>query len=620
LSGIVGIFHPDGARIERALLQSLADSLSYRGPDSRGTWQDGSIGLGHTLLRTTHESAGEEQPASLDGRLRITADARLDSRTELIGKIERSGRKIGRAVPDSTLILHAYSLWGAACIEHLQGEFSFGIWDARTRTLFCARDQFGIKPLYYAQAGKLFLFSNTLNCIRLHPEVSEELNDAAIGDFLLFGLNYDNATTTFRHIQRLPPAHWLSISASGLKIARYWAPPTDGRIRYTRADDYVEHFQALLQEAVADRLRAGRVGILLSGGLDSSSVAAVAKEVSGRSGQAIEIRAYTSVFDTLIADEEGRYAREVGKFLGIPIHFQALDQVELFQGWDDAQLSLPEPFDAPLFAGFLDSLRNISADCRVLLSGEGIDNLMDFQMWPYVEDLRRRGEWRRLFTEVANYAWIRPFPWRGIRARLLTLFGKEPDMPVFPEWLAADFRKRMNLQQRWKEWGKHPKLTYEHPIHPNAHASLALPQWTHMFEQEDAGATHFPVETRYPFLDLRIVNYLLALPPFPWFFQKMLLREAMAGCLPETVRMRPKTPVRNDVVSEKFRRTGAERLNQMHWNKDLDCYIDRTALQAPHGKMNAEEMSTSLRPYCLNIWLQSARRVRYNIHAEASNG
>jgi asparagine synthase (glutamine-hydrolysing) len=620
LSGIAGIFHRDGARVERALLQSFADFLSYRGPDARNIWSDGSVGLGHAMLRTTHESAGEQQPVSLEGRLWITADARLDCRAELIADIGRCGRKIGRSVPDSALILQAYAAWGAECVEHLRGDFSFAIWDARSRALFCARDHFGIKPFYYAQLGELFLFSNTLNCVRLHPNVSEELNDAAIADFLLFGLNCDNATTSLRDVQRLPPAHCLTFSSNGLKIGKYWAPPTNGRIRYAKDEEYVEHFQALLREAVADRLRVGRAGILLSGGLDSSSVAAVAKEVSGTSGPATEIRGYTSVYDSLIPDEEGRYAREVGEFLGIPVKFMAMDQAQLFEGWDDPELSLPEPVDDPFFSGFFESCRILSRECRVLLSGEGVDNLMDFQMWPYVGDLRRRGEWRRLLTEVANYVWVRPFPWRGIRARVLRLIGKEPDMPVFPQWLASDFARRMNLRERWEEWGEHPNLPFEHPIHPQAHASLSLPQWTLMFEQENAGVTHFPVETRYPFLDLRIVNYLLALPPFPWFFQKMLLRETMAGRLPETVRMRPKTPVQNDPLSAQLRRTGAERLNQMPWNKDLDRYIERAALMPPHGKMNPEQISSSLRPYCLNIWLQSARKVGYNIHAEAGNG
>jgi len=620
LSGIVGIYHRNGAPIERTLLQSLVDFLSYRGPDSRDCWMDRSIGLGHAMLRTTRESLGERQPSNLEGRFWITADARLDSRAELTAELQRSGRAVRPNAPDSELILHAYAMWGTPCVEHLRGDFSFGVWDTRNNQLFCARDHFGIKPFYYTQRQGLFVFSNTLNCMRMHPDVSGELNDAAIGDFLLFGLNYNTATTSFRDIQRLPPAHSLSISPEGINIKRYWAPPTDGRIRYSKPEEYVENFQSLLQAAVEDRLRTDRVGILLSGGLDSSSVAAVTKEVSGKCGQKTEIRGYTSVFESLIPDEEGRYARGVGKFLEIPIQFQALDRVELFEGWDDPELSLPEPLDNPLLGGFLESCRSISADCRVLLSGEGSDNLMDFQMWPYAGDLRRRGEWRRLLTELANYIWVRPFPWRGIRARFLRLFGKEPGMPAFPEWISRDFAKDMKLKERWKEWGMHPNLPLEHPIHPRAHASLSLPQWTHMFEQENAGVTRFPVETRYPFLDLRIVNFLLALPPFPWFFQKMLLREAMTGRLPETVRMRPKTPVQSDTLSEQFRRTGIERLKQMPWSKDIDKYIDRSALIPPHGKMNPEQLSNSLRPYCLNIWLQSARRIRYNMHAEGKNG
>jgi len=120
-------------------------------------------------------------------------------------------------------------------------------------------------------------------------------------------------------------------------------------------------------------------------------------------------------------------------------------------------------------------------------------------------------------------------------------------------------------------------------------------------------------------MDLRIVNYLLSLPPFPWFFEKMLLREAMAERIPERVRLRPKTPLQGDPVSAQLLKTGAEGLNQMHWSKDSDCFIERSAPVPLHAKMNAEQIRTYLRPHCLNIWLQSARRVRY-IHAGAGNG
>jgi len=120
-------------------------------------------------------------------------------------------------------------------------------------------------------------------------------------------------------------------------------------------------------------------------------------------------------------------------------------------------------------------------------------------------------------------------------------------------------------------------------------------------------------------MDLRIVNYLLSLPPFPWFFEKMLLREAIAERIPERVRMRPKTPLQGDPVSAQLKKTGTEGLNQMPWSKDSDTFIERSALVPLHDKMNAEQIRTHLRPYCLNNWLQSARRVRY-IHAEAGNG
>lgn len=606
--------------MDRALLQSLVDFLSYRGPDSRESWMDGSIGLGHAMLRTTRESLGERQPASFDGRFWIAADARLDGRADFIAELQRLGRVVRPAAPDSELILHAYAAWGTPCVERLRGDFSFALWDAKNKLLFCARDHFGIKPFYYAQLGDLFVFSNTLNCVRMHPEVSGELNDAAIGDFLLFGLNYDNSTTSFRDVQRLPPAHCLTFSADGLRSKRYWKPPTDGRIRYSKPEEYVENFQSLLQDAVADRLRIDRVGILLSGGLDSSSVAAVAKEVSAKNAQTTDIRCYTHIFESLISDREGEYAREVGEFLRLPVKFMASDQTQLFEGWDKPEFSLPEPVEDPLFAGFLDSCRNISTDCRVLLCGEGADNLLDFQMWPYLDDLRRNGEWQRLLTELANYFWIRPFPWRGIRTQVKRIIGNDPGMPVFPQWLNREFLQRANLKARWKELCEHPVRPSSHPIVPNAHASLSLPQWTQMFEQENAGVTPFPLEVRYPFLDLRIVNYLLAIPPFPWFFQKMLLREAMTGRLPEGVRVRPKTPLQDDPVSAQLQKTGAKRVNQMHWSEDSNRFVERSAMAPLHGKMNAEQIRTHLRPYCLNIWLQSARRVGYNMHAEVGNG
>ncbi|MGH9712729.1 MAG: asparagine synthetase B family protein [Candidatus Acidiferrales bacterium] len=618
MSGIVGIYHRDGAPVDRALLTGLTHLLSYRGPDARDTWTGESVGLGHTLLRTTRESLNDHQPATLDGSMSITADARLDSRAELIAELEMAGNKVQRAAPDSELILQSYAAWGADCVLHLRGDFAFAIWDARRKTLFCVRDHLGVKPFYYVDNCDLFLFGNTLECLRQHPEVSEDLNESAIADFLLFGLNCDNAATTFRDVRRLPPAHSLTVTAHGLQVRRYWTPPTDGRIRYRHADDYVEHFQVLLQAAIADRLRIDDVGILLSGGLDSASIAAMAREVASKNGSTSNLRAYTIVYESLIPDRDGAFARKVAEFLGIPIRCLAMDHLRLFDRWNDPEFMSPEPVEDPFFAGLFDQFKMIAADSRVVLSGEGSDNLMHFEMWPYTKDLFHRGEWARIFEEVPRYLWVRPSPWSGVRRRIKGLFGLDSTAPVFPKWIAPDFARRMNLEARWRE-GVIGTQPLGHPILPTAHASLEVPQWSNLFEHENPGVTRCPVEVRHPFMDLRLVNFLLSLPPFPWFYEKMLLRAAMAGRLPESVRLRPKTPLAGDPLLEQVQMQEAEWMDHVHWTAEVEQFINRPALLPLSAGTVSEQTSALVRPICLNFWLQSARRVRYNLHAEASN-
>jgi len=613
LSGIVGIFGRDGAPVDRPLLQSLTHCLSYRGPDACEIWADGSVGFGHTLLRTTYESLAENQPASLDRQFWITADVRIDCRAELEAELTDAGRKIRQAAPDPELILHAYAAWGEACVQHLRGDFAFAIWDARRKTLFCARDHFGIKPFYYAELGGAFLFCNTLDCMRQHPEVSEELNESAIADFLLFGLNCDDATTTFRDIRRLPPAHFLSVSATGLRTERYWSPPTGGLIRYHRPDDYVEHFQTLMQLAVADRLRINRAGIFLSGGLDSSSIAATARELSVKSGGTADLRAYTFVYESLIPDREGEHARTVAEFLGIPIRNFAMDGLQLFDRWDDPAFVPPEPVEDPFAAALFDHYSDIAADCRVVLSGDGGDELMYFQMWPYTRDLIRNRNWRRLWTDVPHFLRLRRFPSRGIRSRVQRALGKGPR---FPNWLAPELTRRLHLEERWAERTSGARA-WEHPIVPKAHASLSSARWSRLFELADPGLTHSAVEVRYPFLDLRVVNYLLAIPPFPWTFQKQLVRAAMSGHLPESIRQRPKTPLAGDPLMEMLQRPDAAWVDRARWTEQIERYVKTSALPLLNDQKDSECASMAIRAHCLNFWLQLASRVRYNNYAEA---
>lgn len=615
MSGIVGMFRTDGGPVDAGLVRALTRFLAFRGPDGREVWHRDSVALGHAMLKTTEEAALERQPAGIDGRFWIVADARLDARGELIDALAQTGRNPRRNAPDCELILHAYAAWGEECLQRLRGDFAFGIWDAERRSLFCARDQFGIKPFYFTEQKDFFLFSNTLDCVRMHPGVPDELNETAIADFLLFGLNCDPATTTFRAIRRLPPAHILRVSADGLCVVRYWSVPVDGHIRYKHSDQYVEHFQVLLRDAVADRLRGERVGVMLSGGLDSSSCAATARELSPVRGEAGKLRAYTVTYEEILSEDDGAHAREVAKFLDIPIRLLPMDQLRPFERWDEPDVRWPEPIDSPLGHGLFKQFQAVAAECRVALDCEGPDNLMIFQMWPYVRSLAQEHEWRRLTSDVMRYLSVRQVPWRGMRARALKLIGGGRP---FPSWIAPDFARRVNAKERWRHgWTR--EMRAAHPIKPKAHASMLLPHWTLRFELQNAGVTRCPIEMRYPFLDLRIVSFLLAIPPFPWAYKKTVLRAAMAGRLPERIRRRRKTPLKIDPLVAIVRKHGLGGVDEPQWTHETETYANYPTQMMRHAKSDSEELEIQMRPLCLNFWLRNARAVGYKLMAEAGN-
>lgn len=617
MSGIVGILHRDGAPVVQPLLRALTQFLAYRGPDGRDVWADGAVGLGHTLLRTGRASVGERQPAGLEGRYWIVADARLDSHAELEAELDSAERRVPSDAGDAELILQAYAAWGEDCVRHLRGDFAFAIWDARRRTLFCARDHFGIKPFYYADLGGTFLFSNTLDCLRLCPEVSDELNEAAIADFLLFGLNCDVATTTFRDIQRLPAAHFLTVSSEGVRMERYWSAPTDGRIRYRNDEDYIEHFLLLMRAAVGDRIRTDRAGIWLSGGMDSSSVAALARELADADG-APNLRAYTVSVDKLMPDQEASLAGEVAEFLQIPIQVIRREKPESSDQVTQPDSIPSEPVESPFFASLYGDYRLVARDCRVMLSGEGSDNLQYFQMWPYAQDLLRRREWRRFLIDGTQFLRTRRFPWKGIRDRIGRVAHRADSQ--LPSWMAPDFAKRVDAYTRRRRYSALPSVP-RHPVKPKAHSSLSLPQWSRFFEFADPGVSHCPVEVRYPFLDHRVVNYLLAIPPFPWAFQKGLLRRAMVNRLPDRTRRRPKTPLPGDPVAAMLgRHAGADLLGKMNWGEEIDRYVDRSVIVALAEGRGFQGKDQAIRPLCLNLWLQRRRGLRYNLIAEALHG
>ena len=472
MSGIVGIVNLDGAPVERKLLEQLTKSMTNRGPDAQDVWIDGSVGFGHTLLATTNESKHEHQPCSLDGQVWITADARIDGRSDLIAKLGEQLRLDN--VTDVELILRAYQVWGEDCVQHLIGDFAFAIWDGRRQRLFCARDQLGIKLFYYARVGNSLIFSNTLNCIRLHPQVSNRLNEQAIADFLLFDMNYNLETTAFADIGCLLAAHTLTLSDGEVKCQRYWTLPVPEMIRYKRDQDYVDRFKELMGMAVSDRLRTEKVAVLFSGGLDSTTIAATALEVARQQSQPLDLQAFTVVYDRLIPDTERYYAGIAAEALKIPIHYLVADDYKLYEGWEKPELHTPEPSHNPLSIIGFDQYRQVASHSRVALYGQGGDEALKGSM---VVEMFRGMFFGDVVADVGRCVLkhrLRPPVGLGIVPWLRRLRTREPQPRSYPNWLDRDFAESLNLSARWDLiMNDNPKVI--HPYRPKAYQYLIAP-------------------------------------------------------------------------------------------------------------------------------------------------
>lgn len=604
MSGIVGIINADGAPVDRDLLCRLTASLDYRGPDARAVWIDGHVGFGHTMLRTTDESVHERQPLSLDGNVWITADARVDGRAEL--RRELGGERVAGldTATDVELILHAYRRWDTGCVDHLLGDFAFAISDGPKRRLFCARDHFGVKPFFYARVRNAFVFSNTLNCLRLHPGVSDTLNEVAIGDFLLFWQNQNPATTTFVDIQRLPGAHFLTWSADRLSVSRYWSLPVDGHIRYKRSSDYVDRFKEILRMAVDDRLRTTRVAVEMSGGLDSTSIAATAKEMLARRGEPFDLCAYSFVYDRLIPDRERHFSGLAAQALAIPIDYLAADDYPLFEPDAKAGGSISEPYY--LFqqaAANADFYRMVAAHSRVLLTGWDGDALLSESPKLYFRELVKKGELAELAAGLGWFIGVKhTLPPMGIRTWVKRKLGRYPVRSMYPSWIDPTFAARIELRARWTQYNAERRPT--HHTRPRTSTMLCVPNWWALFERYDAGVTGLPIDARHPLIDRRLVEYVLAIPPVPWSIAKHVLRVAMVGTLPDAVRLRPKTGLAGNPAVELLRGSGRHWLDEFEPSAKLANYVRRDSVPRIAGNGNSDGLWLDLLPFTLNRWLE----------------
>jgi asparagine synthase (glutamine-hydrolysing) len=607
MSGFAGVVGGDGAIPESRLLEQMSAKLAFRGPDATQVSTQEGAGFCFTLLRTGPAPQMAMQPCSLDGRIWLLGDVRLDGREELHRRLEEQGDSIRPEVTDEELILHAWKQWGEASFERLIGDFAFAIWDGTERSLWCARDLLGIRPFFYAHAGNCFFFSNTLDALRAAPEVPTALDLGFVGDFLLQGFCQDGERTAFRGIRRLPQGHFLKFSSGDVRLCRYASLAVEEPLQLQPAE-FVEQFRGLLEQAVRDRLPQGPVAIYMSGGLDSTSVAAHAARIAKEGGSGRELRAYTVDFRPLFEDDEASYASRAAQHLGIPWEVHSIGAASPFASWEIENLQQPEPSHEAFVLPDLELCRLISARTRIVLSGDGGDDVLTGQAWPYLKYLLRRRQFGAIVKAFGGYVLKNgriPSLHGGFRTRLKRWIRRADTMEGYPGWLNPDFEREQYLRDRWVELQEFQQTT--HPLHPVAHASLNSPYWAYVLEEADAAWTGVPLERRAPFLDLRLVRFLLRVPPVPGCMEKQLVREAMQGVLPDEVVFRKKTPLRREPF-EVFTRERGWRPQVPQPTERVGEFVDWDKVSATLRNGLGSSLWVDTRPISLDHWLKGVEK------------
>lgn len=549
MSGICGLVFPLGRAVTRQDIACILEPLEHRGPDGSAVALEGNAGLGHALLATTPEALIETLPLRhVPTGCTITADARLDNREELAERLGLSGQGKG----DGELILLSYLRWSARCLDYLRGDFAFAIWDPREAMLFCARDQSGMRQLiYHHTPGKVFAFATQPSALVRHREVPLALNEARIGDFLE-GLEANDLVSTFyAEVYRLPPAHCLTLANDGLRIRQYWRLEPQPLLKLGSDADYAASFREVVADAVRSRLRSSQpVGCMLSGGLDSGCVAAIAARLTQQSGHA-PLRTFSATTNDPECDE----ANAIRACLAIAHIDPALVSLEDFESYRAALAQAADEVEEP-FDWYMNLIRAVysaaqAGGIKVMLDGVGGDTTLgtgsvvtaylgERRFLSAVREMRGerrfRGEFAPAWSSHAKTLMRTLLPRtiseaRTNRHRATLLAQRATESPLHDDFSARiDMRGRRQHHAEFIAEPSDPDARKTNrPLHP--HVMVAR-------ERYDRVASAFGVEPRDPFLDLRLIEFCLSLPREQLHrngWPKHVLRRAMKGVLPDAV-------------------------------------------------------------------------------------
>ena len=634
MSGICGLFQRNGEPASLASLELMLAALRHRGPDAEASWAEGSVALGHCMLYVTPESLHEKLPAALD-HLAITADARIDNRGDLIRMLDSDLRC--DAPSDSDLILAAYQKWGPQCVDRLVGDFAFVIWDARQQHLFCASDPMGVKSLYYHVTPKTFFFASEVKALVRLPEVPRRLNELRIAEYLIT-LFEDRTGTFYQDVLRLPGGHTLVVSAEDASLRRFWELDCRRELRLNSDQEYEEAFLEQFTEAVRCRTRSAfPIGSALSGGLDSSSIACLARNM--RPAGAEPLHTFSLVFPELPQEDrrlidERPQMQAVLDSGGFQPHFIQADRLSPMRDVERMHFHLDHANFAPnLYLHWAMYGAAQAAGVRVFLDGFDGDSAVSHG-FERLTELAGRLHWRTLWKEVTL---LSQNHLAGVRRR--RILRKYCIGPFAPRWMhflrqlsqgryrealsrniliSDELKRRTRIVQRAESLLRdQTSWSLTRSAREYHWASITQALYAYTLEIADKASAAFAIEARYPFFDRRLLEFCLSLPAdqkLAHGWNRWILRRAMAGILPPEIQWRP----RKGNLSPNFHRRlldfERDRLEQLTDGRarELQPYVDSGAMQLAfreYQKNYVRSQGESFHLFAalnLALWLRSA--------------
>lgn len=605
MSAIVGAACFDSEPLDAKIPSQMLEMLAHRGPDASGVWCQEGVGLGQNALWTTPESRNEHQPlCDRESGLTLVSDARLDNRDELISALRPDVRPLSE-ITDAELIVAAYQRWGEECPARLLGDFAFALWDEDHRAIFCARDPFGVKGLYYHHQDPHFAFASEIKALFKVPWVPRELNEERVADHLVTVAD-DQRSTFYRDIHRLPAGHCMIVDDRGRRLHRYWALDPARELILGSDGEYEEAFRELLREAVRCRLRSAfPVGTMLSGGLDSSSITCIARDQQANDRDPI-LHTFSAVFPSLpqpylrFVDERAEIQAIIarGNVLAHQVRADQLSPIGDLESilWhqDDPLV----PFNAYMHLGLYRAAR--AQGVRVVLDGFDGDTTVSHG-YERLPELAKTFRWIALLRESRAVVRVSPSRQASLR-RILWAYALSPLMPAglsslwkssrkgyWLPWgsrslIAEPFAKRVGLDDRIRrrEGDRVHRFRNAREAHRRSLESSLVP---YSLELADKTAAACLVEARYPFFDRRLVEFCLALAPDQKLrdgWDRSVMRRAMHGILPPEVQWRKTKANLSPNFYRNLSTLGRAALERI-LDEDLDAvsgYIDADALKA----------------------------------------